>query len=492
MTRRIARLIALFHRRRLDAELADELSAHLDFATAEHLARGMSPDEARRAAALRFGGALQTAEAYRDQRGFPLLESIAQDVRYAIRGMRRSPTFTLVAVLTLGIGIGINGAAFIVANATLFQGYRYLDNGRLLYLHTQDIHRPLTYGYGVSYADFRDWQAQSSAFTGMAASSGSAVSISDDKSAPERGWATRVSANAFGLLGQRPMLGRDFVPSDAAPGASPVTILSYRLWNRRYGGDRTIVGRTVRVDGVPTTVIGVMADGFIFPNDDLLWMPLEPSADTDRREIRNISVVGKLADGVDIDRARAEMNVIAERLATIHPSDKGFVPLLWNFRQSHTGGGETVIYAAMWGAVGFVLLIACANLANLTLARATSRTREIALRVTLGAGRARVVRQLLTESVLLSSMGGLLGWRLATWGARAYELATFHGVSWYNFSVGNGVVGYIAATSIGAGLLFGTVAALRCTSLDVNTALKDGGHGYRPADVPGSGSPACS
>jgi predicted permease len=475
MTRLIARLRALFHRRRLDAELADELSAHLDFAAEEHLARGMSSEEARRYAALKFGGALQTAEACRDQRGFPLLDSLAQDARYALRGMRRSPGFTLVAVMTLAIGIGVNAAVFTVTNAVLFQGYRFVRNDRVLYLRSQDTKHPQEYGYPVSYPDFLDWQAQTTAFAGLGAYSGGFISLNDTGGLAERAWAAQVSANAFGVLEQQPILGRDFAPSDEQPGAAPVAILSHALWEHRYDRDPSVVGRTIRIDGFPTTVVGVMREGFVFPQDLALWQPLMATADRRKRDVRNIAVFGRLRDDATAANARAELDTICRRLAATYPADRSVVPLVWNFRQSHTGGPEAMIWASMWGAVGFVLLIACANLAGLLLARATSRSREIAVRVALGAGRWRIVRQCLTESVMLSAAGGLLGWWIAIWGARAYELAVFHGVSWYDFSIGHRFFGYLVAISVGTGLLFGIVPALRVSTFDINHALKDSG-----------------
>jgi putative ABC transport system permease protein len=427
MTRFVARLLAVFHHRQLDAGLA-----------------------------------------------FPLLDSLTQDVRYALRGMRRSPGFTIVAVMTLAIGIGVNVGVFTVTNAVLFQGYRFVRNDRVLYLRSQNTSHPQEYGYAVSYPDFQDWQTQSKAFAGLGAYSGESIGFSDQGGLPESYYAIRVSANTFSVLEQRPILGRDFASSDETAGAAPVVILSYALWEHRYGRDPSVVGRTVRINGTPTTVVGVMRDGFTFPQQSPVWEPLVRTADRQDRDLRNVSVFGRLRDGVTAANARAEMATIGQRLARAYPSDRSFVPLVWNFRQSHTGGPEAMIWASMWGAVGFVLLIACANLANLVLARATGRSREIAVRIALGAGRSRIVRQFLTESVLLSSAGGVVGWWIAVWSARAYELAVFHGVSWYDFTIGNRFLAYLIAISIGTGLLFGLAPALHFSTFDVNDTLKDG------------------
>jgi putative ABC transport system permease protein len=401
------------------------------------------------------------------------LESLAQDVRDALRGMRRSPAFTLVAVMTLAIGIGVNATVFTLTNAALFKGFRFVvRNDRLLYITSRG------YGCCVSYPDFADWRAQAKSFERMAVVHGTRISLSDTIGFPESYDATEVSADTFALIGQRPMIGRDFTPSDEIPGAAPVAILNYGFWERRYGKDAAIIGQTVRINGTPTTVIGVMAQGFSFPQKQDLWVPLVPTPAIQKREARNLWVaVGRMADGVTLENARAEMDIIGRRLASAYPlTNQGQLPVVQNFHEFFIGPNATLIYASLLGAVGCVLLIACANLANLTLARATSRSREISVRIALGAGRWRIIRQLLAESVMLSAAGGVVAWWIVEWGVRTYELADR---PWrvLDYAMDYRIFAYFIAISVGTGVLFGLAPALRLSTLDVNAGLKDGGRG---------------
>jgi predicted permease len=401
------------------------------------------------------------------------LDAVAQDVRYAYRGLWRSPAFTMVAVLTLAIGIGVNATVFTLTNAALFKGFRFVvGNDRLVYITSRG------YGCCVSYPDFEDWRAQAKSFERMAVVHGVRISLSDTVGFPESYDATEVSADTFTLIGQRPMLGRDFAASDEIPGAAPVAILSYGFWERRYGKEPGIIGQTVRINGTPTTVIGVMVQGFSFPQKQDLWVPLVPTPAVQKREARNLWVaVGRMADGVTIESARAEMDTIGRRLAIAYPlTNQGQLPVVQSFHEFFIGPNATLIYGSLWGAVGFVLLIACANLANLMLARATSRSREIAVRLALGAGRWRIVRQLLVESVMLSAAGSVFAWWIVEWGVRAYELADR---PWrvLDYAMDYRVFAYLIAVSVGTGVLFGLAPALRLSTLDVNASLKDGGRG---------------
>ena len=233
-----------------------------------------------------------------------------------------------------------------------------------------------------------------------------------------------MTTNGFQLLGQRPMLGRDFAPADGEAGAAPVAILRYAFWERRYGKDPAIVGRTIRINGVPTVVIGIMPDGFSFPQNEDLWLPLVPAPELDKRDARGLwFAFGRLADGATAESARAELETIGRRLAIAYPqTNEGWVPQPRTFAEFFVGRDAPLIYGAMWGAVGFLLLIACANLANLMLARAIGKAREVSVRVALGAGRWRIIRQSLVESFMLSAMGGAAGWWIATWGVHVYQL----------------------------------------------------------------------
>ena len=405
------------------------------------------------------------------------------DVRSGLRALLKNPGFTAVAVIMLAVGIGINATVFTVTNAVLFKGFALVSrNDRLRYISYKNSN------CCVSYPDFLDWRAQSKSFEGMAIVHGVSLMLSDSSGFPENLSGNENSAEVFRVVGAKPIMGRDFTPADEAPGAAPVTILHYGFWERRYGKDRNIVGRTLRMNGALTTVIGVMPEGFSFPQKVDVWVPLLQTPRVMKRENRDTwMVVARLAKGVTVESARAEMGLIGKRLAAEYPiTNHDLSPEIQTFTQFFIGPNGALIYGSMWGAVGFVLLIACANLANLLLARAIGRSREISVRIALGAGRWRIIRQLLIESVMLSGLGGFLGWWIAKWGVRTYELAMAQKSSWLivDYTMDNRVVAYLIAISIGTGILFGLAPALRLSRLDVNSALKDGG---RSSTVGGRG-----
>ncbi|HEV3312744.1 MAG TPA: ABC transporter permease [Chloroflexota bacterium] len=404
----------------------------------------------------------------------PWLQSAAQDIRYGFRAMRRSPTSTAVALITLAIGIGVNATVFTVTNAVLFKGFAGVyRNDRLLYISNG--------GCCVAYADFEDYRAQAKSFEGMAIVHGVSFVYTDTSGFAENVDANENSADVFRVVGQKPLLGRDFEPADEMDGAPAVGILSYSFWERQYGGDPAVIGRVVKKNGMPMIIIGVMPRGFSFPQKVEVWVPLvKTPAVLDRGNRDTWCVVGRLADGATVERARTEIETIAKRLAIQYPAtNRDFRPVVGHFHEFFIGPNAMLIYGSMWGAVGFVLLIACANLANLLLARAIDRSREISIRIALGAGRWRIVQQLLIESVMLSGVGGFLGWWIARSGVRTYELAMAAKSSWLiiDYTMDQRVLGYLSALSVGTGLLFGLAPALRLSKLDVNAALKDGGRG---------------
>ena len=476
-------------REQIEKDLDAELRFDFEQRIAEKIRAGIPESEAHRATRLEFGGLEQVKEECRDARGGPLLDSVLRDVRYAWRNLRRSPGFTLVAVLMLAIGIGVNATVFSITNGVLFKGFPLVErNDRLLYLSTFQ-------GCCASYPDFQDWREQAKSFTGLAIVHGVAIDLGDRTGYTERHDATEVSADTFKVVGQKPILGRDFAGADELPGAPPAAILSYSFWESRYAKDPGVIGRIVRMNRIPTTVIGVMPRGFTFPQRQDVWIPLVVTPAVMNRANRDTwMAVGRLAEGVTIAQARAEMEVIGKRLASAYPlTNQGFPPRVETFEEFFLGPNTTMIYGSLWGAVGFVLLIACANLANLMLARALGRSREISVRMALGSGRWRVVRQLLIESVLLSSLGGFLGWLIAQAGLRLYDVAAIPVTdqtpgTWFNhvldFSMDYRVFAYLLAISIVTGILFGLPPAMRLSKLDVNATLKDGGRG---ATVSGPG-----
>ncbi len=402
--------------------------------------------------------------------------SLLADVRLGFRTLVKNPGFTAVAVATLAVGIGVNATVFTVTDAVLFKGFPLVSgNDRIRYITYKGS------GCCVSYPDFLDWKAQSKSFDDVAIVHGVSKILGDASGFPERLDVTEVSANTFDLVGQKPVLGRDFSPADETPGAAPVAILNYGYWERRFGKDPSVIGRTVRMSGVLTTVVGVMPPGFTFPQKLELWVPLVQTSKVMQRETRDTwMAIGHLAEGATMANAQVEMEIIGKRLALAYPvTNRDLVPEVQTFTQFFIGPNAGTLYATMWGAVGFVLLIACANLANLMLARALGSSREISVRIALGAGRWRIIRQLLIESMMLSGLGGLAGWFIAKFGVRAYQAAMVSKSSWLilNYSMDARVLGYLIAISIGTGLVFGLAPALRLSRLDVNATLKDGGRG---------------
>ena len=402
------------------------------------------------------------------------IESIPQDIRDGVRALRRSPAATAVAVATLAVGIGVNATVFTVTNAILFKGFAGVPhNERLVYISNG--------GCCVAYPDFEDYRAEARSFQGMAIVHGVSFVLKDPSGFVDNVEANENSADVFRVVGRRPILGRDFTAADEIDGAPLVGILNYRFWEQRYGKDPGVIGRVVKKNGLPMTIVGVMPEGFSFPQNVDVWVPLVKTAHVlDRGNRDTWCVVGRLADDASIEQARTEIATIARRLTIAYPTtNKDFRPVVGTFHEFFIGPNAVLIYGSMWGAVGFVLLIACANLANLSLSRAIQRSREISVRIALGARRHRIIRQLLIESVILSGIGGFFGWWIATWGVRAYELAMASKASWLiiDYTMDQRVLGYLIAVSVGTGLLFGLAPALQLSRVDINTALKDGGRG---------------
>jgi putative ABC transport system permease protein len=412
--------------------------------------------------------------------------SLLEDVRFGLRTLAKNPGFTAVAVTALALGIGVNAAVFSLANAVLFKNLPFANSDHVLYIVSTNPTKPHWWNT-FSYPDYLELRTQLKSFDALGASTGSGANISDRTTSPEEYHGARISANTFALLGQKPIAGRDFTPADEQSGAAPVAILSYRVWENRYGKDASVIGRSVRIEGVPTTIIGVMPALLDFPRETEVWKPLIPTDDSMKRENRGFTVYGHVSDPSVIKTATAEVATVMKRIATENPiTNKDISGRVIDYNEYFAGNESDVkiVFLAMLGAVGFVLLIACANVANLQLARAVSRTREISIRVALGAGRWRIIRQLLVESLMLSIAGGAIGWMLALWGIRVFDNAVTLKPPSLDFTMDLRAMLYLAAITIGTGLLFGLAPALRLSKLDVNTALKDGARG---ASVGGRG-----
>jgi putative ABC transport system permease protein len=410
-----------------------------------------------------------------------MFKAVRQDILFGLRMLAKTPGFTFVAVLTLAVGIGANTTVFTIVNAMLFKGLPYPNSDRIVSITSNNLakNRPQI---GVAYPDFLDWRLHSKAFKGLAIAQMSLTNISDPDLPAQQYYNARISANTFSLLGQRPFLGRDFLPEESEGKGADVVILGYSLWQTRYGGNPNILGKVLRLNEQDFTVVGVMPEGVKFPYNQELWIPIYvtgPASNLNRRDVTNNIVFGRLADGESIASAQAEMNVIATRLQKDYPdtnTDRGITVMPY----TSFFGGPTLrnLFLAMLGAVGFVLLIACANVANLLLARSVTRAREVSIRAALGASRARVVGQLLVESVLLSVMGGTAGFFLSIFGIRAFQASLPPWVPyWLDFSVDYAVFAYLACICVATTLLFGLAPALHATKVDLSETLKEGTRG---------------
>ncbi len=405
--------------------------------------------------------------------------TLMQDLRFASRMLVKTPGFTAVVVAVLALGIGVNTTVFTLVNAVLFRGLPFEHADRVMHLSCSNLPQGRE-RIGVSYPDYRDWRSQAKVFEDLAAFQFISADLSDNKTTPERYDAARLSANAFPLIGQKPILGRNFRPEEERAGAPAVCILGYGIWKTRYGGDSAILGKTIRVNDIPTTIVGVMAEGMRFPVTQDLWLPLVATAELEKRDQRALTVLGRLAESTTLPEARAEMDTIAKRLQHEYAkTNQGIAAVIQPYNDAFNGGPIRIIFLALLGAVGFVLLIACANVANLLLARAMSRAREVSIRAALGASRWRVIRQLLIESVMLGVIGGIVSLAFSIWGVRAFDLAVADSGKpyWISFSMDYSVFGYFAGISVLTGIIFGLIPALHASKLDINEALKEGGRG---------------
>ncbi len=460
----ILRIGGLFNKGRKDQEFTAEIESHLRMHIEDNLRLGMSPEEARRQAMIKFGGIESTKEAYRDQRGLPVLEMLWQDARFGARMLRKNPGFTTVAVLTLALGIGANTAFFSFVNAILLRPLPYNQADRLVMVY-ENYPANGWFKNAVAPPLLEAWRKQTTSFEGLGAQGYSSLDLTLTGSGPpETITGARVSANIFGLLGLKPILGRDFRPEEETFGRHNVVLLSHEFWRQRFGADTNIVGRSVTLNSEPKTVIGIMPPQTHFPEGRTeVWLPLafEPW-ELRYRHAHNYLVLGKLKPGVSIAQADVEISLIAQRMAAANAENKGWGAEVHGLQAIMVGDVQRMLLVLL-GAVGLVLLIGCANIANLVLVRATARAREFAIRAALGAGRGRLIRQLLVESLLLSAAGGVGGW----WVAKA-GLAGLIRLSPANLPrVGEGIhldgtsLAFTALVTLLTGVVCGLVPALQ-------------------------------
>src|SRR3984957_10498066 len=478
----LSRCAALFRRRKLDEDLNAELSSHIEFAVEENLKRGMSAPEARTMALREFGGVTQTREAYRTQQGIPFLAAVLIDVRYGLRQLRKSPAFAAAAILTLALGIGGMTAVFSVVAAVLLRPLPFKDSGQLLSLHERVREDP--HEFNVTAPDVLIFQRESKAFTSEVGYVSAGYDVTG-AGAPFHAAAERVTSSLFRVLGIAPLLGRTFTQEEDE-NAAPVTVIGYSLWRERFHGDPGVLGQKIDLDRRPYTIIGVMPRDFEFPLDAGrlsrrdLWVPMRftPVEKNTAGENYDYGLVARLRPGVSTAQAQIDVDRVVAGIQPTYTAISTGLHLQGYFRtlKEETVRKARPLLNILLGAVSLILLIACVNIANLLLVRAAGRKREVGVRLALGAARRIVLRQLLTESLLLSAIGGVLGIALATVLVRAAPVAMPDSlprlneiaIGWPLFAA---AMAFVAAT----GVLCGIVPAWAGMRTNVLDSLRDGG-----------------
>ena len=472
------RLMMLLRRKQFDQGMDDEIRLHLELREGEHVTNGFSVEEAHMTARKNFGNALAVREVSHDSWGWAWLEHFTQDLRFAFRMLAKTPGFTAIAILTLALGIGANTTIFSVVYGVLLQPLPYNQPGQLMVLNETT---PKVGTVSVSYPNFFDWRQTSKSFSQMSivqsvgfnlGGIGEAEVINGDA----------VSPNFLSMLGVRPILGRDFEPSEEKSGTAPVVLLSYSLWKSHFGADPHVVGRTIMLDEKNFTIIGVLPANYRSPDKtDVLesigiWITNNAEETADRGDRGDTFVMARLAPGVSLAQASTEMNAIAAELSKEYPeSNDQFGVALQSIREAFVGDSLHSEVLVLFGAVMFVLLIACANVANLFLVRGAARTKEIALRIAFGASRSRIIRQMLTESLVLACLGGLLGVALAVGGIRGLTMLIPMGaLAGATVNLNAAVLLFVGGVVILATFLFGLAPAVHSTRPDVQGELKEG------------------
>ena len=468
---------ALTHHDELDQELDEELRFHLDRQIEQNINNGMTPEEARYAAMKKFSRVDQSKEECRDARGVGLIENVVRDVSYSLRILLKNYAFTIVVVLTLALGIGANTAIFSFANGILLRPLPYPQSDRLAVLDETAFKQGVE-SMAVSYPNFLDWREQNKSFEDIGIYFGTSRFALSGAGEPIDVRGSFISHGLFEILRVSPQLGRTFTANEDRPDEDAVVILGHNLWQRNFGGDPNIIGRKITINSRARTIVGVMPPGFRFPDVAEMWAPVALTTKTFTRNDHGLSSIARLKDGVTFQEAQTEMHNIAARIEQQNPvTNEGLGVKVESLHDNLTGDYREALLILL-GVVGCVLLVACVNVANLMLARATARQREFALRAALGASRWRIMHQLLVESLLLALVGGVVGFFLSIWALRLLLTAIpIQLPFWMNFGIDLRVLGFTAAITLLTGLIFGAAPALQTSRVDLNDTLKEGGRG---------------
>ena len=475
-----------FWRRDPRRDVEDEIQFHLEARVADLVASGLTPAEARRRATAEFGDTRAVREQTvaidqriaRRGRRVEWWTDVLRDARVGLRSLWRTPSFAVTAVLCAALGIGVTSAILSATYAILIRPLPYADADRLVAVYSENIERGFR-GSNISWPDYAAWRDGTRAFASLGIWTWATATLSDDGNEAERAYGAYVSANLFPTLGARPMIGRNFTVDEETPGRDLVVLLSHRLWERRFGSDSTIVGKRITIDSRAHTVVGVMPPSFNFPDRGDIWLPFAVTPSKEEHGNKGYAgAIGRLKPGLTLAQARADLHVIDAEMARTFPENRGWDADLTSLRQDLVGDLEQPLKVFL-GAVALVLLLVCANLANLMLARGTTRAREMAIRSALGASRRRLTLQLITESLLIAALGGVLGVAIAWWGVRLLRYA-FPNQSppfFISLTLDAPALGLVAAVTVVTGILFGTLPAFRASRSVLTTALRESARG---------------